>query len=80
MKICQPFGHLRRPTFIRRRGTSCMLPCSGAGVVSAQFPLSPESGPGGSRNDPDAFRAILGAPPEFSGGGPKVLLGLFSLL
>ena len=56
------FGRLRRPTFVRRRDTSCMLPRSRADETLARvtfrrkaswfqdtLPLSPESGPGGSR-------------------------------
>ena len=56
------FGHLRRPTFMRRRGTSCMLPrsradetlghvtfCRKTSWFQHTFPVSPESYPGGSR-------------------------------
>ena len=65
-----------------------MLPRSRAGEMvarasfcgkkfdSAQFSLSPESGPGGSRDAPDAFRGLLGVPPELSGGGPKSPSGI----
>ena len=35
------------------------------------FPLSPESGPGGLREIPDASRGLLGAPPGLSGGVPR---------
>ena len=45
-------------------------------MVSARFPLSPESGPGGSRDAPDAFRGLLGVPPELSGGAPKAPSGM----
>ena len=40
------------------------------------FPLSPESGPGGSRDAPDAFRELLGVPPELPGGAPKAPSGI----
>ena len=69
---------------MRRRGTWCMLPRSRAGETLGRaifcrktpwfqhtFPLSPESGPGGSREIPDAFRGLLGAPPGLSGGAPR---------
>ena len=45
-------------------------------IDSAQFSLSPESGPGGSRGAPDAFRGLLDAPPELPGGAPKVSSGI----
>ena len=45
-------------------------------MVSAQFSFSPESGPGGSRDAPDAFRGLLGVPPELSGGGRKGRSGI----
>ena len=45
-------------------------------MVSAQFILSPESGPGGSRDASDAFRGLLGVPPELSGGAPKASSGI----
>ena len=54
----------------RRNGRSRHFPQKNT-MVSARFPLSPESGPGGSRDAPDAFRELLGVPPELSGGGPK---------
>ena len=40
------------------------------------LPLSPESGPGGPRGAPDAFRGLLDAPAELSGGAPKALSGI----
>ena len=73
------FGRLRPSTFVRRRGTSCMLPRSRAGEKVGRatffrktqwfqhiFPLSTEGGPDGSRDAPDAFRGLLGIPPELS--------------
>ena len=83
-------ARLRRPTFVRRRGTSCMLPRSRAGEKVARatffrktqwfqhtFPLSPEDGPDGSRDAPDAFRGLLGVPPELFEVPPEPLLGSF---
>ena len=71
-------------TFVCRRGTSCMLPRSRAGETVGRvtfcrktqwfqhtFPLSPESGPGGLREIPDASRGLLGAPEGLSGGAPR---------
>ena len=82
-------GRLRRSTFMRRRGTWCMLPRSRAGEKVARvtfrektqwfqhaFPLSPENGPGGSRGIPDASRGLLGALPGLSGGVPEGLFGI----
>ena len=74
---------------MHRRGTWCMLPRSRLDEMVARatfcrktlwfqhtLSLSSESGPGGPRGAPDAFRGLLDAPPELSGGGPKVPSGI----
>ena len=79
-----------RTTFVCKRGTSCMSPRSRAceKVPRATFfrttqwfqhtfPFSPEGGPGGSRDAPDAFRGLLGVPPELSEVPPEPLLASF---
>ena len=84
------FGRLRPPTFVRRRGTSCMLPRSRAGEKLGRatffrktqwfqhtFPLSSESGPGGSREILGGSRGPLDVPPGLSGGVPWSLPGCF---
>ena len=84
-------SHVFRPsTFVRRCGTSCMSPRSRAGEKVGRatffrktqwfqltFPLSPDGGPGGSRDAPDAFRGLLGVSPELSEVLPEPLLGSF---
>ena len=82
--LCKPVGRLQRPTFERRRKTWCMLPRSRAGEKVARatfrrktqwfrhtFPLSPESGPGGSRELLGGSRGSLEVLPGLSGDGPR---------
>ena len=84
--LSRQFGRLRWPTFMHRRRTLCILPRSRLDEMVARatfcrktkwfqhtLPLSPESGPGGSR---DALRGLLGVPPELPGGGPKPSSGV----
>ena len=59
----------------RRKGHPCHFLETNS-IDSAQFSHSPESGPGGSRGAPDAFRGLLGVPPELSGGAPKAPSGI----
>ena len=81
--------YLGASCFMHRRGTTCMLPRSRAdetvGRVTFRrktqwfqhtLPLSPESGPGGSRDAPDAFRGLLGVPPWLSRSVPKAPSGI----
>ena len=88
--VKRQIARLRPSTFVRRRGTSCMSPRSRAGEKLGRatffrktqwfqhtFPLSPEGGPGGSRDAPDAFRGLLGVSPELSAVLPEPLLGSF---
>ena len=76
-------------TFVRRRGTWCMLPRSRAGEKVAHatfsrktqwfqhtFPLRPESGPAGSREILGGSRGPLDVPPRVSGGAPRAPYGV----
>ena len=76
-------------TFVRRRGTWCMLPRSRAGEKVARatfsrktqwfqhtFPLRPESGPAGSREILGGSRGPLDVPPGVSGGAPRAPSGV----
>ena len=80
----QPVSRLRRPTFMRRRGTWWMSPRSRAGEKLGRatfrrktqwfrhtFPFSPESGPGGSRELLGGSRGSLEVLPGLSGDGPR---------
>ena len=77
-------SRLRRPIFMRRRGTWWMLPRSRAGEKVGRatfrrktqwfrhtFPLSPESGPGGSRGILGGSRGPLEVLPGLPGDGPR---------
>ena len=73
-------------TFVRRRGTWCMLPRSRAGKKVGRarktqwfqhtFPLRPESGPAGSREILGGSRGPLDVPPGVSGGAPRTSSGV----
>ena len=90
--VCRRIARLRRSIFVRRRGTSCMLPRSRAGETLGRatffrktkwfqhtFCLNSESGPGGLRETSDASRGLLGAPPGLPGGVPKGPSGILLL-
>ena len=82
--FAEPVSRLRRPTFMRRRGTWWVSPRARAGEKLGRatfrrktqwfrhiFPFSPESGPGGSRGIPGGSRGPLEVLPGLPGDGPR---------